>query len=110
MFNGIKITDLTLDDVKDYLRVDSEDDDKLIEAMLASAVSFIQNYLKRKFTDMIANGEEIPDEFTIACLAIISHWYENRRIIGDKDTRSELAYIFSSLLDPHRDWGVESSG
>lgn len=108
MLSGIKITDLTLQHVKDYLKIDYEDDDVLLQTMIVSAKSFIQNYLNKKFSEMIADGEEIPDEFTIACLAIIAHWYENRRVMGDKDTGKELSYIFSSLLDLHRSWNNET--
>lgn len=103
--SNIKITDLELDTVKDYLRIDHTDDDVLISTMLASAKSFIQSYLNRKFDDFI----ELPDEFTIACLAIISHWYERREIHADKDTKaSEMKYIFSGLLDMHRNWNSGS--
>lgn len=97
-----KITELDLAMVKEYLRIDYSDDDILLETMLASAKSFIQNYLKRKFDEMIADGEEIPEEFTIACLAIVAHWYEKRAIQGDKSTGEELKYMFSGLLDMHR--------
>jgi uncharacterized phage protein (predicted DNA packaging) len=100
----IKITDLDLVLVKQYLKIDYLDDDILLETMLTSAKSFIQNYLKKKFTDYAIDNEEIPDEFTIACLAIISHWYEKREVQGDKATGKELAYVFSGLLDMHRNW------
>ena len=59
-----KVTDLDVIDVKDYLRVDFTEDDMLLSTMLGAAQSFIQSYLNRKFTDF----EEIPGEFTIACL------------------------------------------
>ena len=94
-----KVTDLDVMDVKDYLRVDFTEDDMLLSTMLGAAQSFIQSYLNRKFT----NFEEIPSEFTIACLALVAHWYERREIQPDK-AAEELSYLFAGLLDMHRSW------
>lgn len=100
MFNGVKITEIDLDLVKEYLRIDHNDDDEMLITMLTAAKSFIQSYLNKKFEDF----DELPNEFTIACLAIISHWYEKREIQSSKDSGKELSYIFSGLLDLHRNW------
>lgn len=100
MNNGQKITEIDLNTVKEYLRIDHEDDDVMLNTFLFAAKSFIQSYLKKKFSEF----EEIPDEFTVACLAIVSHWYERRQIVGTKDDGKELAYLFSGLLDMHRTW------
>lgn len=109
MFPDVKITDLNLDLVKEYLRVDFTEDDTLITSMLYAAKSFIQNYLNRKFTDWTDVGTEIPSEFTIAALAIISHWYENRQVAADRNlTKNELPYVFAGLLDMHRYWVDET--
>lgn len=100
---GIKVTDVTLEVAKEYLKIDYEDDDQMISTLIVSAKSFIQSYLNRKFSEF----EELPDEFTIACLSLVSHWYENRVIHADKDTKvSELKYMFSGLLDMHRAWSA----
>lgn len=98
MLNGVKITDLDINFVKEYLRIDHTDDDLLLTTMLYAAKSFIQNYLNQKFADF----DEVPDEFTIACLALVSHWYEKREIQSERATKEELRYVFSGLLDMHR--------
>lgn len=109
MLPDIKVTDLDLDTVKEYLRVDFTDDDQLISIMIYGAKSFIQNYLNKKFTDWTDASLEIPDEFTIACLVIVAHWYETRQIAPDKNiTKLELPYVFSGLLDLHRNYIVET--
>ena len=106
MLNGVKVTDLDLALVKEYLKVDFEDDDVLITTMLYGARSFIQSYLNRKFTDWTT--DELPDEFTIAALAIIAHWYDTRAVTPDKSlTKDELPYVFAGLLDLHRNWNAE---
>lgn len=100
---SIKITEITLLNVKEYLRIDHDDDDILLKTMIAAAQSFIQSYLNRKFTDF----EELPGEFTIACLALVAHWYEQREIQPEKSAK-ELNYLFAGLLDMHRDWNATS--
>lgn len=102
-FVSVKITDLTLLNIKDYLRIDHDDDDQMLEIMLQSAQSFIQSYLNRSFEDF----EVLPGEFTIACMALVSHWYERREIQPEK-TAKELNYVFSGLLDMHRAWNSTS--
>lgn len=71
--------------------------------MIIAAKSYIQSYLNKKFEEF----EEIPDEFTIACLALIAHWYENREIQRNGEP-NELNYIFSGILDMYRDWNDEA--
>jgi uncharacterized phage protein (predicted DNA packaging) len=100
----MKINEVDLDFVKGYLRVDHNVDDDLINTMIVAAKNFIQFYLNRKFDEF----EEIPEEFTIALLAIVAHWYENRQIQSADSTQNELPYIFSDLLDLYRNWNNES--
>lgn len=99
----MKITELDLDTVKNYLRIDHNEDDSLLSLMIIAAKSYIQSYLNKKFEEF----EEIPDEFTIACLALIAHWYENREI--QTNTSNEVPYTFSGILDMYRDWNNEAS-
>lgn len=106
MLPNIRVTDLELADVKSYLKIDYSDDDILLSTMLMAALSFIQNYLCRNFSDF----DDIPVEFTIAALSIISHWYENRQIQSrDIGNAPELRYVFSGLLDMHRNWSIPTS-
>ena len=100
MFEGVKVTDLTIEHVKEYLRIDGNDEDQALTTMLAASKSYLQSYLKQKFTEF----DELPDEFTIACLALVAHWYERREIQSAKDVGNEAPYIFSALLDLHRVW------
>lgn len=106
MISDKNITGLVVDDVKEYLRIEYDYDDSFIALILSAAKSFISNQLKMKFEEF---GDEIPEELTIACLALCSHWYEKREIVTDKKTE-ELSFLFSSIIDMHRDiLGVEES-
>lgn len=99
-----KPQDINVKLVKDYMRIDFDDDDndKMIDLFLTSAKSFTQSYLKKRFEDM----EDIPSEINIAVLAITEHWYKNRGVMSEDATQKELPYVFSGILDMHRDYGV----
>lgn len=102
MLNNVKITEIDLDFLKNYLKIDFEDDDILLFTMLMASKSYIQSYLNRDFDDF----EVVPLEFTIACLALVAHWYEKREIQSEKSTKEELKFVFSGLLDIHRNWNA----
>lgn len=90
--------------IKNYLRIDfdDEDNDLMLDIMLKSAISFTQNYLKWSFSERT----DIPGEVNIAILAITEHWYKNRGVMSEDATQKELPYVFSGILDMHRDYGI----
>lgn len=62
---------LTLDDVKLYLRVDSNDEDALLQDLMEGAVSFLE-----RMTGKVC----MPDDavWKMAIKYLCAHWYENR--------------------------------
>lgn len=102
----MKITDeaFNISLVKNYLRVDHNEDDTLIQLMIDSAKSYIQNYLNQPFETF----EDIPVEFTLAALNLVSQWYENRAVSSEKAAH-EYLYSFTGLLDIQRKWLPETS-
>jgi uncharacterized phage protein (predicted DNA packaging) len=94
------VTDLSVDLVKTYLRVDYTDDDVLIQNMLDAARSMIQTYLNRSFNDF----ETLPSEFTIAALSLCGEWYSHRQISDEK--QQELPLMYQSILCPYREWAM----
>lgn len=100
MNNFPSVTDLDLEFVKNYLRVDYDFDDNLINMMIFSSQSYIQGFLNQKFTDF----EEVPAEFTIAALTLISQWYEKRAIQSEGAASNELKHSFGDLLSQYRNF------
>lgn len=90
--------------LKTYLRIDfeDEDNDEMIGMMLRAAKSFAKSYLR--FSDEEWNNA--PSEITIAILSITEHWYKNRGILNEDTTRQELPFVFSGILDIHRNWEI----
>lgn len=94
----MKIYEIDVNTVKQFMKIDYDDDDQIISNMIVSAKSYIQALLGTSFD---VNSEDIPTEFTIACLSLIAHWYENRAVMGDKNVGKELKYMFKDLIDMH---------
>jgi len=94
----MKIYELDVNTVKQFMKIDYDDDDQIISNMILAAKSYIQTLLGTSFD---VNSEDIPTEFTIACLMLIAHWYEHRQIQGDKNVGKELKYMFADLLSMH---------
>lgn len=76
--------DITLDEIKMQCRIDSDDEDDLLDVLLQSAKATIENYTNRKlFTELPSenvpeNALEITADLKIAILMLISYLYENR--------------------------------
>lgn len=100
---GVKITELDLDFVKEYLKVDYPDEDNLIQALIVSARSYIETMLGYKITQRFPYPSEIPSELTIACLLIISHWFDNRQMQTTGTLGNEMGFAVSAIVDAHKD-------
>lgn len=85
---------LTLDFVKQYLRVDHDLDDAEILVHLISAQQYVRTYTKTEDDQPLALGLLAP------VLALTSHFYENKspNIVSTES----LDRIFSSTLDMYR--------
>lgn len=100
---SLSILDLELEHSKMYLQIDDLfiDDDTFIELCLVSARSYVQSYLNwGKLIDI--PKEDLPQELTIACLMLMAHFYEQRKIV-DINTK-EVAMTLSSILSLHKSY------
>lgn len=89
----MKVSDLTLDNIKQYLRVDGTDDDLLLNALLAASIQYCSSY-------MGCTSKELDkyDDVTIVVLALISDSYEVRQFTTSTVT---LNPIMQGVLDLH---------
>lgn len=94
--DGQEITpdNLTLDFVKQYLRVDHDFDDLEISVAIKSAVSYVKKYIKHK------EGEELDYELIIPILTLVSHFYENKTPIGKANERVDA--MINTILEMNR--------
>lgn len=91
---------LKLDTVKNWIRVEHEEDDDIIELLIAAADSFIESYLNRDL-DSFENG--YPKEIDVAKLYTVQQWYDQGAITTfTKGEKAGLDFAFTMLLDRHR--------
>jgi uncharacterized phage protein (predicted DNA packaging) len=62
---------ITLKEAKEYLKVEHNLEDTLIEKMTAAAIQKAKQRTNREFI-------EVPPDVDLAILKIIAFWYENR--------------------------------
>ena len=87
---------LTVDEVKQHLRIEYDEDDELIEKLIAQAQAAAEDFCRVSFE------EDVPEPVRLACLLFVSYHYENRDI-PDMTTYKSMRMAFEHLLYPHRD-------
>lgn len=66
---------ITLEETKQYLRVDGKEDDALITSLMDAAESYLKN----------ATGNTFDDTNSLAklfCWVLVTDWYESREHVG----------------------------
>jgi len=69
---------LSLNEVKAWLRIDHDDEDYLIETLMDSAFEYTESFLNNDFISDEGEELEIPTPVKYAVLKIISGMYEHR--------------------------------
>lgn len=89
----MKTSELTLDVIKQYLRIDGNDDDILLNAFLSASIQYCTSYMGCTLEDL-----EKYDDVTIVILALISDSYEVRQFTTSTVTTNP---ILQGVLDLH---------
>ena len=79
---------VSLETVKQYLRVDFPDDDQLIGIMMDTAKQYIR--------DGIGTFEETSPKHNMILLAVVAHLYENRQFQGQ--SAGKIMHIIRSMM------------
>jgi len=87
---------LTVDEAKQHLRIDYDEEDELIEKLILQAQAAAEDFCRVSFE------ENVPEPVRLACLLFVSYHYENRDI-PDMTTYKSMRMAFEHLLYPHRD-------
>lgn len=80
---------VTLEETKQWLRVDGTDDDTLIYTLMTSAELYLKNATGKTFdgTNELAK---------LLCFVLIVDWYENREMIGQ--TGEAVRHTINSIM------------
>ena len=71
---------ITLQETKDFLRVDGDDEDALISSLIITAKALVEEVIRKKLEEI----EETPEPVHQAMLIVVSTLYEERQISKDK--------------------------
>nr|DAT74915.1 MAG TPA: Head Tail Connector Protein [Caudoviricetes sp.] len=82
---------LTIDEVKEYLRLDSDAEDEYVNILILLASEMCENYTRLDLP------ETLPESYKQAMLICIGYFFENR-----DGAKSNLPKVFYTLLDPYR--------
>lgn len=80
---------LTLTEIKEYLRIDGEEENSLLTALLSAAIAHSENYLQAPMPS------ETPTPVKQALLILIGHFYEQR-------AGEDIPNVVYVLLSPYR--------
>lgn len=89
----LKVSEITLDTIKNYIRIDSDDEDIFLDAVLSGSKSFISNY-----TGLSDEEIEEKQDLSLVVFVLCAEMYDNRQFTVDKDTLNPIA---KSILDMH---------
>ena len=97
---------VTLDELKAHLRIQTDDEDALLQSLLAQAQAAAEDYCRVQFEPVDEEGApietEVPEPVRLAVILMTSFYYENRDI-PDMTTYKATRMAFDSLLYPYRD-------
>lgn len=79
---------VTVEDLKNSLRIDNTEDDKLIQTFINSAEGYIKSAVGKQ-----AAGLESDDRYTVAVIFLAGMYYENRA-----ETEVKIPYQIRSII------------
>ena len=88
---------LTLEEVKRHCRIDHNDEDALLLALIDTAIAACADYLNMDAADLVV---AVPAPVKSAALLLVGSLYEQRESQGDRPYNKNPA--FEMLLAPYR--------
>ena len=89
----MKLSEIDVPFVKEYLRQDGEEDDKLIGAILEGAKDYIVKYTGQSL-EQLEEGEDL----TVAVLVLCAEFYDNRTISVNDRLNLRVNMMLESLI------------
>lgn len=79
-----------IEEVKDYAKVEDQEESSQIESLTIAAKNFLKNAGINITAEMESN-----ELYKLAIKILVTHWNENREVIGKAD---KLAYSLDSII------------
>jgi len=90
----MKISEITVNDVKNYLNIMHDEDDTLIRSILFGTRAYIKNY-----TGLTTENMDLYDELSITLFVLSGEMYDNRLMTVDKI--SKVNPLVENMLNLH---------
>lgn len=88
---------ISLKEVKDYARIDIDEDDQLLETMIAAAEEYLKGATGKEYTETDKDGNKINYELEkIYLQLLIAYWYEKRTPAGG--VGEDFSFMTKSLM------------
>lgn len=92
-----------LAEIKDYLRIDGDDENSSLSLFLQSAFSYLENAGVKKPMDPFEKVDDADKyaQYRLAVLMLVTHWYENRIVITPSAAKVEqtpIPYGLESMI------------
>ena len=99
---GYKFSEIDLYDAKKYLNIEDDfvEDDDLISMFILAAKDYICSY-----TNLSLESLDRYQSFTVACLMLVSDFYEVRTVNLGGEKNSAINKMLTSILSMNRDLG-----
>lgn len=88
---------VTLQELKDFARIDHDDDDALVTSLGTAAKEYVETATGKTFAD------PMPERAKLAIKALTVHWYDHREPVVVGQVSQVPAHI-KSLIHQLRDW------
>ncbi|MCM3599388.1 head-tail connector protein [Robertmurraya korlensis] len=89
----MKISEITIKDIKDHTRVSHNEEDSLFSIILIACKHYIKSYTGLTFESM-----DLKEDLTIALLVLATEMYENRTYTVEED---KVNPVVKTLLNLH---------
>ena len=100
---------LTVEEVKNHLRIEENDEDSYIEGLIRQAQAAAEDFCRVSLDEQTITDEDgtertipVPEPVRLAVLLMVSHYYENRDN-PDRAVYGTMRIAFENLLYPYRD-------
>ena len=87
----MKVSEVTIDDLKEYANVEHDYDDNIFDNILLAAKSYIKGY-----TGLNEKQIDSKEDLTIALMVLCNEMYDNR-VFSVQDTKANT--IITNILD-----------
>lgn len=92
----------SLNEVKNYLRVDIDDDDELLTELLATAEGYLKGAVSN-FEDYYSAYEEFAKKADLLQMVLVAEFYQNR----DNESKT-FSYAVNSLIRQLQYFAIEN--